>query len=74
MSALQAVLDVRDGRRPAHVVNLEAYAHRACVISGEPAQNTIFSNGHGRSGISGVPSARMAAGSSSSGQEYWYTR
>jgi phosphoglycerate dehydrogenase-like enzyme len=26
-SAIRAVLDVRDGRRPAHVVNPEAYAH-----------------------------------------------
>ena len=28
-SAIRAVLDVRDGRRPAHVVNPEAYAHPA---------------------------------------------
>ncbi|MHA6619108.1 NAD(P)-dependent oxidoreductase [Pseudonocardia sp. DLS-67] len=28
-SALRSVLDVRDGRRPAHVVNPEAYAHPA---------------------------------------------
>jgi phosphoglycerate dehydrogenase-like enzyme len=29
MAAIRAVLDVRDGRRPQHVVNPEAYAHPA---------------------------------------------
>lgn len=36
------------------------------------AQNTIFSNGHGRGSEYGIPSARRAAGSSPSGHEYWY--